>query len=169
VDCCRVRFPLVCSFLTSRTDPSLTAARRPVLSTSTTRRLAVPTLRAQSGRAGKRSRTSSPPSRRCASTTTLNSLRWRARRTRINSSSCVFSFPPPSHLLVLTRFSLLQVHLPTCSVFQNWPTQQTPLHHVTAIDFSKSSEYMAVGNQRGKVLLYEVKQFSRGTRGRVKR
>ncbi|GAA5837474.1 hypothetical protein JCM11251_002117 [Rhodosporidiobolus azoricus] len=61
------------------------------------------------------------------------------------------------------------VHLPTCSVYQNWPTQQTPLHHVTCVDFSKGSEWLAVGNQRGKVLLYEVKQFSRGTRGRVHR
>ncbi|GAA5823947.1 hypothetical protein JCM3770_004142 [Rhodotorula araucariae] len=61
------------------------------------------------------------------------------------------------------------VHLPTCSVYQNWPTQQTPLHHVTCVDFSKGSEWLAVGNQRGKVLLYEVKQFARGTRGRVRR
>ncbi|GAA6012189.1 hypothetical protein JCM10207_002753 [Rhodosporidiobolus poonsookiae] len=60
------------------------------------------------------------------------------------------------------------VHLPTCTVFQNWPTQQTPLHHVTAVDFSKGSEWLAVGNQRGKVLLYEVKQFSRGSRGRAR-
>ncbi|GAA5969618.1 hypothetical protein JCM11641_008180 [Rhodosporidiobolus odoratus] len=61
------------------------------------------------------------------------------------------------------------VHLPTCSVYQNWPTQQTPLHHVTCVDFSKGSEWLAVGNQRGKVLLWEVKQCSRGTRGRAQR
>ncbi|GAA5986239.1 hypothetical protein JCM10908_006468 [Rhodotorula pacifica] len=61
------------------------------------------------------------------------------------------------------------VHLPTCSVYQNWPTQQTPLHNVTCVDFSKGSEWLAVGNQRGKVLLYEVKQFARGSKGRVRR
>ncbi|BGP18481.1 hypothetical protein JCM10213_001203 [Rhodosporidiobolus nylandii] len=61
------------------------------------------------------------------------------------------------------------VHLPTCSVYQNWPTQQTPLHKVTCVDFSKGSEWLAVGNQRGKVLLYDIKQYSRGTRGRVNR
>lgn len=66
-------------------------------------------------------------------------------------------------------FSDLQVHLPTCSVYQNWPTQQTPLHNVTCVDFSKGSEWLAVGNQRGKVLLYEVKQFARGSKGRVRR
>ncbi|GJN92625.1 hypothetical protein Rhopal_005660-T1 [Rhodotorula paludigena] len=61
------------------------------------------------------------------------------------------------------------VHLPSCTVFQNWPTQQTPLHHVTSVDFSKGSEWLAVGNQRGKVLLYEVKQFACGTKGRTMR
>ncbi|GAA6006200.1 Utp18p [Rhodotorula paludigena] len=61
------------------------------------------------------------------------------------------------------------VHLPSCTVFQNWPTQQTPLHHVTSVDFSKGSEWLAVGNQRGKVLLYEVKQFARGSKGRTMR
>ncbi|KAK4050785.1 U3 snoRNP protein [Microbotryomycetes sp. JL201] len=52
------------------------------------------------------------------------------------------------------------VHLPTATVYQNWPTQQTPLHHVTAVDFSKGSEWLAVGNARGKVLLYTIKAFT---------
>jgi U3 small nucleolar RNA-associated protein 18 len=68
-----------------------------------------------------------------------------------------------------TSLSDSQVHLPTCSVYQNWPTQQTPLHNVTCVDFSKGSEWLAVGNQRGKVLLYEVKQFARGSKGRARR
>ncbi|GAA5882871.1 hypothetical protein JCM3774_006323, partial [Rhodotorula dairenensis] len=65
-----------------------------------------------------------------------------------------------------SKDQLKLVHLPTCSVYQNWPTQQTPLHNVTCVDFSKGSEWLAVGNQRGKVLLYEVKQFARGSKGR---
>ncbi|ORY75998.1 WD40-repeat-containing domain protein [Leucosporidium creatinivorum] len=52
------------------------------------------------------------------------------------------------------------VHLPSATVFSNWPTQQTPLHHVTALDFSRGSEWLAVGNARGKVLLYSVKDFA---------
>ncbi|KDE09376.1 hypothetical protein MVLG_00283 [Microbotryum lychnidis-dioicae p1A1 Lamole] len=51
------------------------------------------------------------------------------------------------------------VHTASATVFSNWPTQQTPLHHVTAIDFSKGSEWLAVGNKRGKVLLYTLKSF----------
>lgn len=53
------------------------------------------------------------------------------------------------------------VHLPSATVFSNWPTQQTPLHHVTAVDFSRGSEWLAVGNKRGKVLLYSLKHYTR--------
>lgn len=60
--------------------------------------------------------------------------------------------------------ALKLVHLPSASVYANWPTQQTPLHHVTAVDFSKRSEYLAVGNARGKVLLYNLKAYSSGKR-----
>ena len=60
--------------------------------------------------------------------------------------------------------ALKLVHLPSASVYANWPTQQTPLHHVTAVDFSRGSEYLAVGNARGKVLLYNLKAYSSGRR-----
>ncbi|KAK4047869.1 U3 snoRNP protein [Microbotryomycetes sp. JL221] len=77
------------------------------------------------------------------------------------SSMC---FNHDSQLLALAsrtnKDQLKLVHVPSASVYQNWPTQQTPLHHVTAIDFSKGSEWLAVGNARGKVLLYTVKAFT---------
>ncbi|KAF6758824.1 WD40-repeat-containing domain protein [Ephemerocybe angulata] len=55
--------------------------------------------------------------------------------------------------------SLRMVHLPSQSVFSNWPTAGTPLGHVTAVDFSPSSEYVAIGNTRGRVLLYHLKDY----------
>jgi len=51
------------------------------------------------------------------------------------------------------------VHLPSLTVFSNWPTSSTPLGHVTAVDFSKGSEYIAIGNNRGRVLLYQLSHF----------
>ncbi|KAJ7220009.1 WD40-repeat-containing domain protein [Mycena pura] len=48
------------------------------------------------------------------------------------------------------------IHLPSLTSFSNWPTSSTPLGHVSAIDFSAQSEYVAVGNTRGKVLLYHL-------------
>ncbi|KAF5385594.1 hypothetical protein D9757_006757 [Collybiopsis confluens] len=51
------------------------------------------------------------------------------------------------------------VHLPSLTAFSNWPTSSTPLGHVTALDFSARSEYLAIGNTRGRVLLYHLKNF----------
>ncbi|KAJ4485241.1 WD40-repeat-containing domain protein [Lentinula aciculospora] len=51
------------------------------------------------------------------------------------------------------------IHLPSLTSFSNWPTSSTPLGHVTAVDFSALSEYIAIGNTRGRVLLYHLKNF----------
>ncbi|KAF8139808.1 WD40-repeat-containing domain protein [Boletus edulis] len=51
------------------------------------------------------------------------------------------------------------VHLPSLTVFGNWPTTSTPLGHVTAMDFSTGSEYLAIGNNRGRVLLYQLRDY----------
>lgn len=59
--------------------------------------------------------------------------------------------------------SMRLVHLPSLTAFGNWPTSSTPLGHVTAVDFSPRSEYVAIGNTRGKVLLYHLKDY--GARG----
>lgn len=53
------------------------------------------------------------------------------------------------------------VHPPSMTVFSNWPTMKTPLGTVTSVSFSKASEYLAVGNEKGKVLLYMLPHFAR--------
>ena len=55
--------------------------------------------------------------------------------------------------------ALRLVHLPSMTTFANWPTSRTPLHYVTAVDFSPNSGFFAVGNSRGRVLLYRLKHF----------
>ncbi|KAI7869788.1 WD40-repeat-containing domain protein [Spinellus fusiger] len=52
------------------------------------------------------------------------------------------------------------VHLPTCSVYSNWPTSGTPLGHVSSFDFSPNSDYLAIGNTKGRVLLYGLKDYA---------
>jgi U3 small nucleolar RNA-associated protein 18 len=47
----------------------------------------------------------------------------------------------------------------TMRIFSNWPTSQTPLHYVNTFDFSAKSEYLALGNDRGHVLLYKLNHF----------
>jgi len=54
------------------------------------------------------------------------------------------------------------IHLPSLTSFGNWPTSSTPLGHVTAVDFSARSEYVAIGNTRGRVLLYHLKEYGSG-------
>ncbi|QDZ22174.1 U3 small nucleolar RNA-associated protein [Chloropicon primus] len=62
----------------------------------------------------------------------------------------------------MKRDSLRLVHLPTCTVFANWPTSKTPLHYVHCTAFSPSTGYVAVGNARGKCLLYRLSHFPEG-------
>ena len=51
------------------------------------------------------------------------------------------------------------LHVPTATVFSNWPTSKTPLKYVWSMDFSPGSKYMAVGNDHGKCLLYRLKHY----------
>ncbi|KZO99627.1 WD40 repeat-like protein [Calocera viscosa TUFC12733] len=54
---------------------------------------------------------------------------------------------------------LRMMHVPSNTVFFNWPTSGTPLGHVTAVDFSAGSEYAAIANTKGKVLLYQLRHY----------
>ncbi|KAJ7590580.1 WD40-repeat-containing domain protein [Mycena floridula] len=51
------------------------------------------------------------------------------------------------------------IHLPSLTAFTNWPTSSTPLGHITAMDFSAQSEYLALGNTKGRVLLYHLRNY----------
>jgi len=53
------------------------------------------------------------------------------------------------------------IHLPTMRVFPNWPTSTTPLSYVSSFDFSPNSGYLAIGNDKGKVLLYRLGSYPR--------
>ena len=55
-----------------------------------------------------------------------------------------------------TRDGLRLAHVASRTVFPNWPTPQTPLHMVTAVDFSPNSGYLGIGNARGRALLYRL-------------
>ena len=52
------------------------------------------------------------------------------------------------------------VHTPTGTVFSNWPTSKSPLNYVFSCNFSPESGYLALGNDKGKVLLYRLKHYS---------
>ncbi|KAG8831431.1 hypothetical protein FRC17_003167 [Serendipita sp. 399] len=62
-----------------------------------------------------------------------------------------------SELLVISsrvkKDQLRLVHLPSLSVYSNWPTFNSPLGRISTSAFSPSSEYLAIGNTGGRVLL----------------
>jgi len=51
------------------------------------------------------------------------------------------------------------LHVPTATVFSNWPTSKTPLNYVWSVDFSPASKFLAVGNDKGNCLLYKLLHY----------
>ena len=59
------------------------------------------------------------------------------------------------------KHGLKLVHVPTKTVFSNWPTAKTPLGYVWSMDFSPQSKFLAVGNDKGKCLLYKINHYNK--------
>ncbi|KAL1952375.1 hypothetical protein VTO73DRAFT_1524 [Trametes versicolor] len=82
----------------------------------------------------------------------------------LTTSITSLKFNHDSQLLAMAsnvkKDQMRMIHLPSLTAFSNWPTSSTPLGHVTSMDFSAGSEFMAVGNNRGRVLLYHLRDFS---------
>ena len=65
-------------------------------------------------------------------------------------------------LAISSRFEkdcLKLVHVPTGHVYSNWPTSNTPLGYVFSMDFSPRSNFLAIGNDQGKCLLYKLVHY----------
>ena len=76
------------------------------------------------------------------------------------TSNLVFS--PDGQLLCMAsrwkRDALRLIHLPSCTVYRNWPTNSTPLGRITAVAWSPSSDMLAVSNEQGKIRLWEIRR-----------
>jgi U3 small nucleolar RNA-associated protein 18 len=72
-------------------------------------------------------------------------------------------FHPSSQILAIAskevKDSLRLINVTSRTVFQNWPTGKTPLRYVYSVAFSPSGKYIAIGNDNGKVLLYQLDCF----------
>jgi U3 small nucleolar RNA-associated protein 18 len=68
---------------------------------------------------------------------------------------------PDGQLLVLSskwkKDALRLVHLPSCTVYRNWPTSSTPLGRITAVAFASGSDMLAVANEAGKIRLWDIR------------
>lgn len=61
----------------------------------------------------------------------------------------------------LARDALRLGHVPSRTVFENWPTANSPLGFVHSLAFSPSGGLLAVGNARGRALLYRLHHYDR--------
>ncbi|KAI5970795.1 UTP18 [Candida margitis] len=73
------------------------------------------------------------------------------------------TFSPDGQLLAIAsrgkRDAFKLIHLPSGSVYSNWPTSGTPLGKVTSVVFSPNNEILAVGNEAGKVTLWRLNHY----------
>jgi U3 small nucleolar RNA-associated protein 18 len=75
----------------------------------------------------------------------------------------VTTFSPDGQLLAFAsqhkKDAFKLIHLPSCTVYRNWPTEQTPMGRVTAVAFgnSKDTDVLAVGNDVGKIRMWEIR------------
>ncbi|CEI92118.1 hypothetical protein RMCBS344292_06389 [Rhizopus microsporus] len=80
--------------------------------------------------------------------------------TRVNN----ILFNHDSQLMVISsqskREQLRVIHVPTGTAYANWPTDGTPLNTVKCVAFSPNSDYLAIANKKGKVLLYTLKHYA---------
>lgn len=77
------------------------------------------------------------------------------------TSISVIAFSPDGQLLAygsLDKDTLKLVHVASQTVYRNWPTAQTPLGRITAVAFGKDSDLLAVGNDTGKIRLWEIRR-----------
>ena len=82
---------------------------------------------------------------------------------QLTSTSDTLAFSADGQMLAfgsrLERDGLRVLHVPSRTVFANWPSSKTPLHYVHAVAFSPGGGYLAAGNARGRVLLYRLKHY----------
>jgi U3 small nucleolar RNA-associated protein 18 len=82
------------------------------------------------------------------------------------TSNLVFS--PDGQLLVMAskwkRDALRLIHLPSCTLYRNWPTSSTALGRITSVAFAAGEvvggdvhSVLAVANEQGKIRLWEIR------------
>jgi len=78
----------------------------------------------------------------------------------ISTSIDTIKFSPDCQMLVtasrLRSDSLRMIHMQTAQPYSNWPTSKTPLGHVHSVAFSPGNTTLAIGNEKGRVLMYRL-------------
>jgi U3 small nucleolar RNA-associated protein 18 len=59
----------------------------------------------------------------------------------------------------MKKESLRLIHMPSMTAFSNWPTSKSPLQYIHGLAFSPTTGYLAIGNAKGRTLLYRLHHF----------
>jgi U3 small nucleolar RNA-associated protein 18 len=82
--------------------------------------------------------------------------------THLTTPTSHLLFSPDGQMLVMAsrwkRDALRLIHLPSCTVYRNWPTDKTPLGRVSSVALSADGGFLAVGNEQGAVRLWEIRE-----------
>lgn len=116
------------------------------------------------GPSSSSSSSSAPPKSASASASALGTGTQARKPVRVldNLTTSIHSMfiSPDAQVLALSsrakKDRLKLVHLPSGTVFQNWPTQATPLGKVGALAVSPRAEMFCVGNEAGRVTLWAI-------------
>ncbi|KAI2785748.1 hypothetical protein POX_h09507 [Penicillium oxalicum] len=70
-------------------------------------------------------------------------------------------FAPDGQMMVMAsrwkKDALRLVHLPSCTVYRNWPTSSTPLGRISSVAISPNNEQLAIANEQGRIRLFEIR------------
>lgn len=87
------------------------------------------------------------------------------RFMQLTTPTSMVKISPDGQLLVFAsrwkRDALRLVHLPSCTVYKNWPTGKTPLGRVSAVAFGRGEDeqlVLAVGNEQGSIRLFDIRE-----------
>ncbi|XP_042529942.1 U3 small nucleolar RNA-associated protein 18 homolog [Dipodomys spectabilis] len=75
------------------------------------------------------------------------------------------TFNPTTEILAIASRKMKEavrlVHLPSCTVFSNFPVvKKKTISRAQTMDFSPRSGYFAIGNEKGKALMYRLHHYS---------
>lgn len=84
--------------------------------------------------------------------------------SNLTTSITSLAFHPSGEALAFAskweKDSLRLAHVESKTVFANWPTAKTPLKYVSGVAFSERQGYVAIGNDKGKALLYRLSHYT---------
>ena len=98
--------------------------------------------------------------------TDFNDSSMKSKTSFLNLTTAIdqIEYHPSSQILGFCSSALKNsfrfVHCASNRVYSNWPTFSTPLNYVSCFKFSPSGSHVALGNDKGKVLLYNIKDSS---------